>query len=114
MKRRNYTANDRVAEISKALKALAKRFEVPVIAISQLNRVAANQEPQMDHLRESGQLEQDADVILLMWKEEEAGIDYHYLKVEKQKNGRLGRVRLHLDGPHFEFSQMDVVHEEAV
>ena len=57
--------------LSSELKALAKELDIPVIAMSQFNRMAANTQPELHHLRESGSLEQDADKVLLMWEEGE-------------------------------------------
>lgn len=58
----------RVSEASRAVKAIAKELNVPVIAVCQLNRGAAEKEPKVSDLRDSGQLEQDADVILMLWR----------------------------------------------
>lgn len=112
MNRRDYSTNDRIAEISKKLRALAKKFRCPVIAISQLSRLAAGEEPELHHLRESGQIEQDADVVLLLWRKDvtqpgRQDPDYEYwLKVAKQKNGPLKRLPLYYDAEHFWFESL--------
>lgn len=88
-----------VATYSRAMKMLAKSCNVPVIVLSQLNRdsVKHNRKPQVSDLRESGALEQDADVVMLMWRPDAENADHERagemeLIVGKNRHGRTGEV----------------------
>ena len=90
-----------IAEISRAIKGLARELHVPVMALSQLSREAEKNDqdsPQLSHLRESGSIEQDADVVMMLSrppaKEREEKKDVIYLDIAKQRNGPTGRVEL--------------------
>jgi replicative DNA helicase len=91
-----------VAEISRGLKALAKELEVPVMVLSQLNRAAEkeNRSPKLSDLRESGSIEQDADVVLMLARPRDAdekfqvAADSAELIVAKQRNGPVGDLKL--------------------
>jgi len=100
-----------VSEFSRALKLLAKEIGVPVIAISQLNRNSErseNKKPELSHLRESGSLEQDADVVVLLHREdmakrEEERDGLAELIVAKQRNGPTGPVMVNFLGQFSKF-----------
>lgn len=93
-----------VAVISHGLKALAKELSIPVIAVCQLNRDSVGDgEAGLHHLRESGDIEQDVDVALLLTKKED---DSRKLKIAKNRNGFLGSVDLKFDGDHQKFSEI--------
>jgi replicative DNA helicase len=91
-----------VAEMSRGLKALAKELDVPVLVLSQLNRAAEkeNRSPKLSDLRESGSIEQDADVVLMLARPKDAdekfqvAADSAELIVAKQRNGPVGELKL--------------------
>ena len=96
-----------VGDISKSIKALAMELKVPVIALSQLNRSkSATDEPSISDLRESGDIEQDASNVLLMWNLDEKGTTKG-LKVEKNRQGELGKVALNFDGSKMNFDTIN-------
>jgi len=85
-----------VSEISRAIKSLARELEIPVVAISQLNREVErhDREPRLSDIRESGAIEQDADVVLLLHRNVQEDPNVATLTVAKNRNGRVGRVQL--------------------
>ncbi len=90
-----------IAEISRSLKGLARELEVPVIALSQLNRKSDEREggrPQLSDLRESGAIEQDADIVMAIWRDLKAELPEDKAKAQliilKQRNGPIGDIPL--------------------
>jgi len=90
-----------IAEISRSIKGIARELRIPILALSQLSREAERDEsgiPRLSHLRESGAIEQDADVVLMLWRppkhEAEANENLIRLSVAKQRNGPTGTIEL--------------------
>ncbi len=106
-----------VSNISRGIKALARELSVPVVCLSQLNRSAEQREghrPRMSDLRESGSIEQDADVVMMLHREdyfhkgEEDYVDNNQAEVilTKQRNGPTGTVKLAFHGPTTRFNNL--------
>ncbi len=98
-----------VGAISRAIKALAMELNIPIIALSQLNRVSENREgkePTMAELREAGDIEQDASVILLMWNMSKDS-SRKGIKIEKQRQGRTGKIVLRFNGDLMRFEETE-------
>ena len=126
-----------VSEITRGLKAIAKELNIPVIALSQLSRAVEQRDdkrPQLSDLRESGSIEQDADCVMFIYREEyylsrtepEVGTEKHLewqdrmanahnvaeTIVAKQRHGPIGTVKLYFDSNLTRFSDLDIVHSE--
>jgi replicative DNA helicase len=91
-----------VAEISRSLKALARELKVPIVALSQLTRDSEGKRPSLASIRESGSIEQDADVVIFLHRErgsdrtgeEHPSVVETELVVAKQRNGPVGTVKI--------------------
>jgi replicative DNA helicase len=109
-----------ISEISRSLKALARELRVPVIAISQLSRAVESRQdhrPQLSDLRESGAIEQDADVVVLLVREEyydakPENIGMADIIIAKQRNGPTGSIKLRFSKQFVRFDNLDAVHGE--
>ena len=87
-----------VEEISKGLKQLAHQYDVPVLALSSLARPANDGPPSLASLRESGELEHDADVVLLLHRDKDDTAGRTELSIAKARDGRLGEIHLFFHG----------------
>lgn len=107
--------NEQVAQVSRGLKALARELRVPVLALAQLNRGVegrTDSEPRLSDLRDSGQIEQDGDVVMFLhresdaeiWENETRRVEINLL-VRKQRNGPRGEVCLDYYPDHLLFSE---------
>jgi len=105
-----------VSDISRSLKGLAKELRVPVIALSQLSRApeqrGGDHRPQLSDLRESGSIEQDADVVIFIYREElykptEENQGVAKLLIEKQRNGPTGRLELAFIKEYTKFENLE-------
>jgi replicative DNA helicase len=130
---RNFNDNrvKEISEITRGLKAIAKEFNIPVIALSQLSRKVEDREekrPQLADLRESGSIEQDADLVVFLYREEyylartepPEGTEKHIMwtdKMEKihniaevivakNRHGPISRVKLHFNASNTKFSDL--------
>ncbi len=124
--RRNYdSAVQQVTEISRGLKGLAKELGIPVIAVSQLSRAVENREgnrPRLSDLRDSGSIEQDADVVMFIHRDdkinfqraqEQGRSNLAQLIIAKHRNGPTGEIDFHINPENLEFSEIDTVHTDS-
>lgn len=101
-------------EISRSLKALARELNVPVLAVSQLSRASEQREdkrPKLSDLRDSGSLEQDADVVLLIYREDLAHKNSEHkniaeIIIAKHRNGPIGEIKLYFDSDKVSFQNL--------
>ncbi len=109
-----------ISEISRGLKGVARELNVPLIAASQLNRSVENRSPQIPQLadlRESGSIEQDADVVAFIYREEFYNPETERKKItdlliKKHRNGPIGGVELYFDNEKQRFRSLDTKHQD--
>lgn len=108
-----------ISEISRSLKQLARELDVPVLALSQLSRAVEQRHPpvpRLSDLRESGSIEQDADVVMFIYREDKVKKDSSRpniaeILVEKHRNGPTGKVDLYFNPERVSFSTLDETFE---
>ncbi len=116
--RRNDNRTQEVAEISRSLKIMAKELNVPVICLSQLSRAAeqrADKRPMLSDLRESGAIEQDADIVLFIYRDdyyndESEEKNVAEIIIAKNRHGSTGTIHLQWIGQYTTFSNQDKIH----
>ena len=103
-----------VTEISRSLKSLAKELDVPVLALSQLSRAVESRggKPRLSDLRDSGSIEQDADVVMFIHREDKfkdatEKTNIAEILIEKHRNGPLGKVELYFDEKRVTFLEVE-------
>ncbi len=115
-----------VSEISRGLKGIARELDVPVLALSQLSRAVEQSKPaipKLSHLRESGSIEQDADVVMFIYRKG-ADRNYNYdelteeekhiteIRIDKHRNGPTGLVKLYFNEETANFSNLDKTYQD--
>jgi len=99
-----------VGEISQGLKNIARELKIPVLALAQLSRAVeqrGEKAPQLSDLRESGSIEQDADVVMFLYRKDDDLRESVTLKIAKHRNGGLGDVELYFRGDRVKFFGME-------
>ena len=109
-----------ISDISRSLKALARELSVPVIALSQLSRAVEQRpdhRPMLSDLRESGAIEQDADIVMFIYRDdyyddESENKNIAEIIIAKNRHGATGTIELQWVGQYTTFSNPDRIHEE--
>lgn len=123
--RRNYDSPvQQVTEISRGLKGLAKELNIPIIALSQLSRAVENREgnrPKLSDLRDSGSIEQDADVVMFIHRDDKMNFEraqelgktnQAQLMIAKHRNGPTGEIDFYINPDSLEFREIDRAHAQ--
>ncbi|EDK35878.1 replicative DNA helicase [Clostridium kluyveri] len=118
--RNSESRQQEVSEISRFIKSLAKEMQCPVIALSQLSRAPearSDHRPMLSDLRESGSIEQDADIVMFLYRDEYYNKETEEKNVAeciiaKQRNGPTGTIKLAWMGQFSKFGNLDVIHQE--
>ncbi|BAK81881.1 replicative DNA helicase [Candidatus Arthromitus sp. SFB-rat-Yit] len=115
---RNESRQQEVSEISRFIKALSKEINCPIIALSQLSRAPeqrSDHRPMLSDLRESGSIEQDSDIVMLLYRDEYYNKDTEYKNIAeciiaKHRNGEVGTIKLAWIGQYSKFENLDNNH----
>ncbi|MBQ7075748.1 MAG: replicative DNA helicase [Clostridia bacterium] len=119
--RRSENRQQEISEISRSLKMLAKDFDIPVLALSQLSRASkdrSDKRPLLTDLRESGAIEQDADVVLMLYRDEYYNENTETpgqaeVIIAKHRSGETGKVFLNWQSEYTKFADFDYTHTES-
>ena len=118
-KSRGESRQQEVSEMSRALKIMAKELEVPVLTLSQLSRSIEQRQdktPLLSDLRESGAIEQDADMVMFIHRkdenEENENPNFVELTIAKHRSGPTGKITLAWQPAYTSFVSVDTIHEE--
>ena len=103
---RDLPRHEQIAEISRSLKALARELALPVIALSQVRRETEGKKPTLADLRESGSIEQDADVVIFIHTED-LKAEVREISVAKQRNGPVGDIQLSFLSRYTKFEPLE-------
>ena len=109
-----------ISEISRGLKQLARELNIPVVALSQLSRAVESrpdQRPKLSDLRESGSIEQDADVVMFLYREDRVRPDtpnkgIGEIIIAKHRNGPIGSISLFFEEGSASYKSLEKVHAE--
>ncbi len=109
-----------VAEISRSLKIMARELDVPVVALSQLNRASEtrkDKKPMLSDLRESGSIEQDADIVIFLYRDEDnpdlEARNIVNCSVAKNRHGATGTIDFLWSGQYTRFTSLETRHDES-
>jgi len=113
-----------ISEISRSLKELARELNIPILALSQLSRSVEsrpNKRPVLSDLRDSGSIEQDADIVMMLYREDyydpencpEEERNVLEVNVIKHRNGGLGSIPVHFDRARMKFADIDKAKRQA-
>ena len=121
--RRTENRNQEISHITRSLKIMAKELNVPILLLSQLSRASekndAGKYPKLSELRESGAIEQDADVVIFLQRDDyypenrtEENIGKATILIAKQRNGPTGPINVRWSGEFTKYMEVDPVHED--
>ena len=97
--------SERVGKLAKGLKQLARELGIPIVALSQINRIGEGQMPGLENLRQSGEIEEDADLVLLLHRKRDEKDTL--LRVAKNRRGPVGDVELHYESEYTLFTEVE-------
>lgn len=108
----NRPRHEQMSEVSRVMKQISRDLDIAVIALSQVGRQTHGKPPCLADLRETGSIEQDADVVMFLHHERDDDdvIKYSFLDIAKNREGETGRIYMHFDPSHMRFSEIERNH----